>query len=424
MGRVTIRRSHFRAVSSCPAEGVDSGMVNRNGRFSNIKPCAPVWMVLAAGFLAAATAPPIPSRAAVADSDGAICTVDQQMEHPELCGSEGPASRRAEYWEQGLLPRRPLPVLPLDQSFAELDRYYARAGKETEVGFFANVEDAIANNPHHRLRRGFIYVSYVDVIQRAEGTFLRTSNGWIVRRDEVAPITYAGQFSGLMPVDPIEHPFGWVIPYGGVYPSRTPGGAEDQQAEYYPWYEPVEVFDQQEVEGTTWYMVGINQWVEETKLGLVFPVMERPEEIPAGVKWISVNLFEQSLTAYEGDRMVFATLVASGLPGYWTRPGVFHVKKKYEIQTMSGSFEEDYSDYYYVMDVPWVMYFDSDRAIHGEYWHNNLGSRHSHGCVNVPVADGHWLYDWAPEGTWVYVFDPSGKTPTEDKYYPFDDRVP
>jgi hypothetical protein len=383
-----------------------------------------VWIFLPAiaVFLIAGT--PVPSQADAAENDGAICTVEQQMENPDLCGTEGPAFRRVEYWQQGLLPRRQFPVLPLDPALGELDRYYARAGKETEVGFYANVEDAIAGNPHHSLRRGFIYVSFIDVIRREEGTFLRTGNGWIVRRDEVAPITFSGQFGGFLLMDPPLHPFGWVIPYEGVYPSRTPGGPADQTAPYYPWYAPVEVFDRQQTENTAWYLVGINQWVEETKLGLVFLDTARPAEIPAGVKWISVNLFEQSLAAYEGDRMVFATLVASGLPGYWTRPGVFQVKKKYEIQTMSGSFEEDYSDYYYVMDVPWVMYFDRDRAIHGEYWHNNLGSRHSHGCVNVPVADGRWLYDWAPEGTWVYVFDPSGKTPTDDKYYKNDSGIP
>jgi hypothetical protein len=380
--------------------------------------------LLPAVLLAAKAGTPIPSRAAAEESDGVICTVGQQMDNPDLCGTDGPAGLRVEFWEQGLWPRSPMPVLPLDPALGELDRYYARAGKDTEVGFYANVEDAIANNPHHRLRKGFIFVSFVDVIRRAEGTFLRTGNGWIVRRDEVAPISYAEQFTGFVLAESPVRPFGWVLPYEGVYPSRTPGGPADQQAAYYPWYAPVEVFDRQEAGGAVWYLVGINQWVEETKLGLVFPGAERPSEIPDGVKWISVDLYEQSLAAYEGDRMVFATLVASGLPGYWTRPGVFQVKKKYEIQTMSGSFEEDYSDYYYVMDVPWVMYFDSDRAIHGEYWHNNLGSRHSHGCVNVPVADGRWLYDWAPEGTWVNVFDPSGKTPTDDKYYPFDSRVP
>jgi hypothetical protein len=322
------------------------------------------------------------------------------------------------------MPRRMLLTRPLDPSLALLDRYYARASRDIELGMYSSVEDAISMNRHHSIRRGFVFVSFIDVIRRDEGTFLRTGDGWIVRRDEVTPISFDGQFSGFLLPEPPERPFGWVIPYEGVYPSRTPGGPADKTAPYYGWYAPVEVFDQQPMETETWFMVGINQWIEGEKLGLAFPDTVRPAEIPAGVKWISVNLLEQSLAAYEGDRMVFATLTASGLPGYWTRPGVFQVKKKYEQQTMSGSFEEDYSDYYYVEDVPWVMYFDRDRAIHGEYWHNNLGSRHSHGCVNVPVADGRWLYDWAPEGTWVYVFDPSGKTPTDEKYYKNDSGVP
>ena len=383
-----------------------------------------VLFLLAVLLASAAAGAPVPSRAAVAESGGAICTVEQQMENPDLCGTEGPGFRRVEYWQAGLLPRRMLLTQPLGADLAFLDRYYARASKEIELGLYASVEDAIAMNRHHSIRRGFVFVSFVDVIRRDEGTFLRTGNGWIVRRDEVTPIDFAGQFSGFLLTEPPTRPFGWVIPYEGVYPSRTPGGPADKTAPYYKWFAPVEVFEIQKTDAGTWYLVGINQWIEDSKVGIVFLDTVRPPEIPAGVKWISVNLYEQTLAAYEGDRLVFATLTASGLPGYWTRPGVFQIKKKYEMQTMSGSFEEDYSDYYYVMDVPWVMYFDHDRAIHGEYWHNNLGSKHSHGCVNIPVADGHWMFDWAPEGTWVYVFDPSGKTPTDPKYYPFDNLVP
>ena len=37
----------------------------------------------------------------------------------------------------------------------------------------------------------------------------------------------------------------------------------------------------------------------------------------------------------------------------------------------------------------------------------------SHGCVNLSPGDAHWLYDWAEVGDYVYVFDPSGQTPTE-----------
>jgi len=37
--------------------------------------------------------------------------------------------------------------------------------------------------------------------------------------------------------------------------------------------------------------------------------------------------------------------------------------------------------------------------------------------VNLSVADSHWLYDWANEGDYVYVWDPSGKTPTDPALY-------
>jgi hypothetical protein len=365
-----------------------------------------------------------PSRAAAVEEEGLLCTVEMQMENPDACTADGPASLRIEYWQRGLLPRRGLPALPLDSALGELDRGYARAGKDVELGFYTSLDDAVHNNRHHSISRGLVYVSYVQVIQRDEGVFYRNPDGWYFRGDEITPVYNTGQFNGFELLETPANPFGWVIPYEGVYPSRTPGGPEDNTAPYYRRYAPVEIFDTYKTEKETWYMIGINQWVLQTKVGLVFPDVERPAEIPEGVKWISINLFEQSLAAYEGDRMVFATLTASGTPGFWTRPGVFHIYKKYEIQTMSGAFEPDRSDYYYVGDVPWVMYFDHDRAIHGEYWHNNLGARHSHGCVNVPVADGHWLFNWAPEGAWVYVFDPSGKTPTDDEAYKNDSGQP
>jgi hypothetical protein len=375
----------------------------------------------ALGFVIAALAgTQTPVQAQPLENSGELCTVEMQMENPDLCAADGPADQRVEYWETGLLPTRGLPALPQDPQLALLDRGYGRVGGGTELGFYATINDAISGNRHHSLIVGFVYVSIVQTITRDEGTFYRTGDGWFVRGDEVTPISNKDQVTGFRLTENPARPFGWVLPYEGIYPSRSPGGPMDRTAPFYPRYAALQVFEILKTETETWYLVGINQWVLQTKLAVIHPNAERPAEIPAGVKWISINLFEQTLVAYEGDRMVLATLTASGTPGHWTRPGVFKVKKKYEIQTMSGAFESDKSDYYYVGDVPWVMYFDRDRAIHGEYWHNNLGARHSHGCVNVPVGDGHWLYDWAPEGTWVHVFDPSGKTPTDEASYKGD----
>jgi lipoprotein-anchoring transpeptidase ErfK/SrfK len=114
---------------------------------------------------------------------------------------------------------------------------------------------------------------------------------------------------------------------------------------------------------------------------------------------------------------VFATLIASGLEPFWTRPGLFQIYEKLDTTPMRGAFEADGSDAYYLEDVPWTMYFDQRRALHGAYWRANLGFPQSHGCVNLSIGDAQWIYDWAELGDWVYVWDPSGNTPVDPDNY-------
>jgi hypothetical protein len=353
---------------------------------------------------------------------GLVCTYSAFRETPELCPNAGPAPTRAAYWENGLLPRQPLPAIPLNPDLKKLDRWYAAVSKDRRLSLYASPEDAVANNPSRFIEPGYVWISLIDVIVRDEGTILMTGD-WkdYVWAEDVSQRDYIQvQFTGYEFADTPARPFGWIVEYQGLRPSRSPGGPPDPKAPLLKGYDPVEVFDSQDAGGLAWYMIGINQWVDQKKVGLVFPAAGLPEGIPAGAKWISINLFEQTLAAYEGTRLVFATLTASGLPGWWTRPGLFQIYEKHDLQTMQGVFEADRSDLYYVGDVPWVMYYDRKRAIHGEYWHNKLGGRHSHGCVNIPVADSRWLYDWAPEGTWVWVYDPSNETPTDEASYAND----
>ena len=134
-------------------------------------------------------------------------------------------------------------------------------------------------------------------------------------------------------------------------------------------------------------------------------------------RWIEVNLYEQTLAVYQDGQIQFATLIASGVTPMYTQPGLFQIYEMYEQAPMSGSFEADGSDYYYFQDVPYTMYFDGARALHGAYWRTMYGYPQSHGCVNLSIGDSHWLYDWAELGDWVYVWDPSGETPTDPEYY-------
>ena len=167
-------------------------------------------------------------------------------------------------------------------------------------------------------------------------------------------------------------------------------------------------------EGQEWVMVGINQWLPKAVVARVMIATQAPEGVTNG-RWIEVNLYDQTLAVYDNNRLVFATLIASGLNPFFTRPGLFQITQKKPAETMSGG--NGSPDYYYLEDVPWTMYYDGVRALHGAYWRTVLGYPASHGCVNLSVGDSRWLYDWAKEGDWVYVWDPSGRTPTDPAFY-------
>ncbi len=119
-----------------------------------------------------------------------------------------------------------------------------------------------------------------------------------------------------------------------------------------------------------------------------------------GERWVDVNLTTQSLTAYEGDTPVFNTLISSGMDTHPTVTGQFRIWMRYESQTMNG-YLLGYD--YYLENVPYVMYFYNDYALHGAYWHNNFGVPMSHGCVNLHPSDAEWLFNFTSLGTLVNV---------------------
>ena len=136
-------------------------------------------------------------------------------------------------------------------------------------------------------------------------------------------------------------------------------------------------------------MVGPDQWVKQ-----VFMVVIKPIERPDGVtgRWVAVDLFEQSLVAYEDDQPVFATLISSGLPEFSTNEGVFEIWARLPRDGMSGA--TGAPDAYDLQSVPWVQYFDESISLHGTYWHDLFGYRRSHGCVNLSISDSRWVFEW------------------------------
>ncbi len=79
---------------------------------------------------------------------------------------------------------------------------------------------------------------------------------------------------------------------------------------------------------------------------------------------------------------------------------------------MSGG-SQALGTYYYLPNVPYIMYFNRDFGIHGAYWHNNFGAPMSHGCVNLAIPDAEKLFYWAspvlPSGK--HMVTPSKENP-------------
>ena len=137
-------------------------------------------------------------------------------------------------------------------------------------------------------------------------------------------------------------------------------------------------------------------------LFLAIPLQVRAEGIYTTDKLITVDTGKQRLYAWEGGHILKEFRVSTGMRYTPTVKGSFKILTKIEKQDMKGKFPP--YEPYFIKDVPNVMYFYGAYAIHGTYWHNKFGTRASHGCVNLPVADAKWVYDWAPVGTRVEVF--------------------
>jgi len=261
------------------------------------------------------------------------------------------------------------------------------------------------------------WVSIQDEIQVDQRVWYCIGKEEYVLISDVLPVS-PSTFHGFALGQTCHLPFGFVVAdYLNV--RLRPGVALDNPPlNMLPRYTVVNILGQETMNDGVWYQIDPDRYVHSAHVRIV-AAMPRPSNVAPDDKWIAVNLSEQTLEAYEGDQMVFATLVSTGLPWWRTPEGLFRIWVKLYTGKMSGGSVET-GDYYYLQDVPWTMYFYRGYGLHGAYWHDGFGSPRSRGCVNLSPWDARWLFDWAspslPQGrravlseednpgTWVYVY--------------------
>ena len=355
---------------------------------------------------------PDPIRSADGD---VLCIPGNQNNVPDDCLMLGAAEILDSLASmQMTYPLAPLPAVHPDASLNKVDFRYAKLNIEygESAGVYPSLDAAVAGGtPTRKIYGGLlIYLSYVQQADVDGKHFLQLHSGEWVR---ASPSVYR-EFQGLEFSKTPNNDFGWVI--NESHPHSGPGYEYPELNLTYYREDVIQIYDVRIVNGVEWYLINFNQWLDRPNVRQVEINTQTPDGVSAD-RWIDINLYEQTMAVYENHELIFAALIATGADPYFTQPGVFQIYEKKPTETMSGSFEADKSDYYYLEDVPWTMYFDKARALHGAYWRTMFGYPQSHGCVNLSVGDSRWLFDWANVGDWVYVHDPSGQTPTDPTAY-------
>ncbi|HVF24800.1 MAG TPA: L,D-transpeptidase [Anaerolineales bacterium] len=345
------------------------------------------------------------------DSGAVVCAPAVYLELPGDCLPLGPSAYLTEMAGLGMtFPPRPFPALKPDPALTQLPyRYF-----HLEEDLVPILSGPAGGETGQAFPPGFVYVSYIDRVESNGVYYMLQNGGWIPGKG--ARVGEYSLFQGLQFKATPRNSFAWPLPFytGSIPVYRAPGyNAPLTDKILYPYVDIVQVYATQNADGVDWNLIGPDQWVEARILAAVTPNTTPPEGVTTG-RWIDVDLAEQTLAVYDNYQLVFATVIASGLDPFWTRPGLFPIYLKKETETMRNG---DPTDFYYLDNVPWTMYFDKARALHGAYWRTRFGYPQSHGCVNLSVGDSHWLFNWAYEGDFVYVHDPSGLTPTDPALY-------
>lgn len=342
------------------------------------------------------------------------CVPSLIWRNPELCPSYGPGTTA--YRTASIRLPQPLPELPV----VELDHDDEDELVPYEYGYVNDLpmnvyrhplEAAMGLPPVRTMLSGDWWVSLEGRVEY-EGQMWYQING-----DEFIPASAVlsaapSRFQGVYLTEQPGQPFAWVNRW--VRPSLVPQGSYNTAVDPLNRYQVVTIFAEEPRGEEIWYLVGEDQWVEQSAVGRV-DVDPPPEQVPPGGKWIEVDIFEQTIAAYEGARMVYATLISSGREGTATPPGMYSLWAKIREGKMSNpSVDDGHPSYYYIEDVPWTLYFHEGYSIHAAFWHDAFGFTRSHGCVNLAPRDALWFFEWAdpaiPEDVdYAYI---GGGTPT------------
>jgi LysM repeat protein len=134
--------------------------------------------------------------------------------------------------------------------------------------------------------------------------------------------------------------------------------------------------------------------------------LSSPVQAPTGGgKRIEIDLSEQHLYAYEGERLIYSFVASSGAAPSYTRVGEFRVQSK--IPNAYGAAWNIWMPHW--LGIYWAG--STENGIHAlpilsngqTLWAGYLGTPVSYGCIVLGTYEAELLYNWAQIGTPVSI---------------------
>lgn len=323
-------------------------------------------------------------------AEAAFCMQSPRAERPRCRFQRAPVTKPVAPPETFTIPEIPEDTFLHDATYGWVEDY----------AYFFDKPGPGAT-PTRTARSGFFYGPAWETVTDENGKIWHNVWGdWLP--DQYYHQVELSQFKGVEVNRQPERPFGWVL--RPTVPRDGPAGEPLAAAAELPRYHFVEMVDwKRGDDNNTWIDVGPGQWLRYDTVALIIP-RPRPGDVGPEDFWIDVDLKQQTFSTYEGDRLVYAGLISSGLSRWPTRVGLNPVWERRELTPMEGGVEGD--DYYFIDHVPYNLFYDGEIALHGAFWHDDFGRPKSHGCVNMAPYTAEWVYKWsenAPGQVWVWT---------------------
>jgi Uncharacterized protein conserved in bacteria len=116
-----------------------------------------------------------------------------------------------------------------------------------------------------------------------------------------------------------------------------------------------------------------------------------PDEVAENENGL-MSIWQKILTLFEYDRPIFSTYIAPGREENPTKTGTYRIWYKLVKAEMQGG-PPLHTYAYHLKNIPWVMYYNYDYAIHGTYWHDKFGMPQSAGCTNMTQGDAKFIFE-------------------------------